>query len=129
MLRLAKFEELELTHTCCRKSCLKGFPSTLWDLLDDDEIDEIMDEEKEIIQDLEFYMRRIEHDLSPNLEEAWMKELTKLLVARNHLETSSGRHLKALEPPDNIVMMEYFQYLRRTISRENLKMRKCTNAV
>lgn len=64
-----------------------------------------------------------------NLDHSWIMGLSKLLIARQHINTSSETHSMAAEPPANIKMMEYFQYLKRTIPRDNLKLRKHPNVV
>lgn len=110
MLRLAKFEELNLTHTCCRKYHRKG----PWHVIDEDEVFEIMDEEKEMIEDLELQMRKVEHGLSSNLEEAWMMGLTQLLTARQHIDSCSGTGLETEVLPLAVEQMTHFQYLMNT---------------
>jgi len=80
MIRLVKFESLELTHTCCRK--VSSHKSGLWPDLEADEVDEIMDEEKDLILILEKEMEDIEKALCQDLEEIWLQELTKLLLLR-----------------------------------------------
>ena len=81
MLRLLNFEALELTHTCCRKKRYK----TMWDTIDEDEVDEIMEEEKEMIEDLDRRMDDLEQsfDVQQTLEDIWMKELPNLVKARS----------------------------------------------
>ena len=83
MLRLVKFEELELTHTCLQESFF--FASLNGDtVMDSEEVEEIWDEEKLTIQDLEKEMLDIEklpRDellqllLSAILKRKWDREL------------------------------------------------------
>ena len=111
LLRVAKFEEMGLTHTCCHKRHRRG----LWQALDEDEVIEIMDEEKEMIDDLEMQMREIEHGLGSDLENSWMKELAQLLNIRGHLGTCPMTTIEAQIPTsDTIGVMEHFRYLQKT---------------
>jgi ankyrin repeat protein len=94
MIRLVRFEELELTHTCCQKRSQKGLWQTL---VDENDIDEIMDEEKDIIQDLEQQMAELEKYFDDTaVEDVWIEELQKLLAVR------AGRYPKYLPPPRKI---------------------------
>jgi ankyrin repeat protein len=83
MLRQVRFEELGLTHTCCRKASSEW--KGLWTNLDEDEVDEIMDEEKEIAEDLESQMCEIEMDIQSgsDLDTLFLSEVTKLIAIRN----------------------------------------------
>jgi hypothetical protein len=78
MLRVLKFEELELNHTCCR---------TLYQYLDDshkledEEIEEIHEEEMELAELLDQEMQDIENCLGDNYDEAL---LSAILRAMNH---------------------------------------------
>jgi ankyrin repeat protein len=78
MIRMSRFEELELTHTCCRKH----WSREPWQLLDDDEVDEIMDEEQEIIQGLEKELAAMQSSINESPEEFWLKALPSLLRTR-----------------------------------------------
>lgn len=80
MLRLAAFEEMELTHTCCRKPL--GRRKEPWTTLDVDEVEEIMDEERELIQELEAHMMRVENVADHDLEDLLLQELGKLVTKR-----------------------------------------------
>ena len=122
MLRVAKFEEMGLTHTCCRKVNRRG----LWQALDDDEVLEIMDEEKEMIADLEMQMREIEHGLGSDLENTWMTRLSQLLRAREQISPLSAMDFRT-QWPVNARMTELFQmddyvnwmeYEKRKFSRD-----------
>ena len=83
MLRLVKFEELELTHTCLQESLF--FAGLNGDtVMESEEVEEIWDEEKLTIQDLEKEMLDIEklpRDkllqllLSAILKRKWDREL------------------------------------------------------
>lgn len=92
IIRLARFEELELTHTCCRRK-IKSEWKGVWTLLDEDEIDEIVDEEREIIADLESQICEIEKNMhskqsGSELEAMFFSEVTKLIQIRNKRQRS-----------------------------------------
>jgi len=78
LMRLAKFEELELTHTCCRQHWYE--PD-----FDDDEIHEILDEEKETAEDLEQQMEEIGKFVCPEPDDRWITELSKLVKRRSKI--------------------------------------------
>ncbi|KAH6724452.1 hypothetical protein BKA61DRAFT_649362 [Leptodontidium sp. MPI-SDFR-AT-0119] len=80
MLRLVAFEEMELTHTCCRKPL--GRRKESWTTLDGDEVEEIMDEERELIEELEAHMRSVESVADHDLEDLLLQELGKLVTKR-----------------------------------------------
>jgi len=88
IIRVVRFEELELTHTCCRKLSSKW--KGLWTTLDEDEVDELLDEEKELIVDLESQMCQIEKDIHPgsNLDAIFFSEATKLIQIRTERQRS-----------------------------------------
>jgi hypothetical protein len=77
MLRLLYFEELELTHTCCRNAGYVFAGDVLTRMIEKDEIDEIIDEEEELIQNLEITMREIEGSLGPNIEDVLIHALAR----------------------------------------------------
>ncbi|KAG4438373.1 hypothetical protein IFR05_006135 [Cadophora sp. M221] len=80
MLRLVAFEEMELTHTCCQKPL--GRRKEPWTTLDDDEVDEIMDEEREFIEELEIYMMSVENVADDGLGDLLLQKLEKLVAKR-----------------------------------------------
>jgi hypothetical protein len=84
MIRLSKFEQLELTHTCCR---FLNREDRCWTSLDEDEVDEILDEEKELIVILEKGVSDAELCSPSDLEALWSEETNKLMQiqARNFL--------------------------------------------
>jgi hypothetical protein len=57
----------------------------MWDTIDEDEVDEIMEEEKEMIEDLDRRMDDLEQSfvVQQALEDIWMKELPNLVKARS----------------------------------------------
>jgi ankyrin repeat protein len=72
MLRMITFEELELTHTCCRKGlCLAR-------KFEEDEIREIMDEEEEMIAILERQMGELESSAGSDSEAALIEAIFRL---------------------------------------------------
>jgi ankyrin repeat protein len=72
MLRLVKFEELELTHTCQQETFL--VQSLNGDnFIDEEDVEEILDEEKEIIETLEQEMLRIEKLAWDDLEQLLLR--------------------------------------------------------
>jgi hypothetical protein len=83
MIRVIRFEELGLTHTCCRK--VDSEPKGLWMSLDDEEVDEILDEEKELIFDFDSQMFEIEKDIQSgsDLDAIFLSEIVKLIQIRN----------------------------------------------
>lgn len=78
MLRVLKFEELELTHTCCKE--LHPFSHDLH-IVEDEEISEIHEEEIELAELLDKEMQDIENCLGDNYDEAL---LAAVLRAMNH---------------------------------------------
>jgi len=82
---LRRFEELELTHTCCRKprKYIKAYKGEEWTKLDEDEVDEIRDEEKELITTLETELQDMELGWDSDvINEVWQEEIFKLLETR-----------------------------------------------
>jgi len=75
MLRRAKFQELELTHTCCRG--LHSY-ALLYRHIEDEEIDEIMDEEKEMVEILEQEMGDVEKLLGDDFEQLLLTAIFQL---------------------------------------------------
>jgi ankyrin repeat protein len=93
IIRLVRFEELELTHTCCRRRKLSTEWKGLWTLMDEDEADEILDEEKEGVSKLESQMCDIEKHIylsysGSELEAIFFPEVTKLIQIRNKRQRS-----------------------------------------
>jgi ankyrin repeat protein len=87
IIRLVRFEELELTHTCCRRKLSTEWKG-LWTMFDEDEVDEILDEEKEDVAKLESQMCDIEKHMhskhsGSELEAMFFLEVTKLIQIRN----------------------------------------------
>jgi hypothetical protein len=83
--RLRRFEELELTHTCCRKprKYIKAYKGEEWTKLDEDEVVEIRDEEKELITTLETELQDMELGWDSDvINEVWQEEIFKLLETR-----------------------------------------------
>jgi ankyrin repeat protein len=76
MLRLVKFEELEITHTCLQESF---FFNLLDDktAIDDEEVEEIRDEEKITIQGLEQEMLGIEKLSRDELEQLLLSAISR----------------------------------------------------
>lgn len=73
MLRLLKFQDLELTHTCRQ--------DIWWEKhIEGEEIEEIHNEEMEIIEILEKEMRAIEKSLGDNFEEQLMNAFSLILI-------------------------------------------------
>lgn len=79
IIRLVRFEELELTYTCCRK--LSSEWKGLWTTLD---------EENQIIADLEFEMCEIEKNIhsGSDLDTIFFSEVTNLIQIRNGRQRS-----------------------------------------
>ena len=84
MTRLRMFEELGLTHTCCRKPLIarKAYKGETWSKLDEDEVEEIRDEEKELIITLESELHNTGLGSDLDFDEAWQEEICKLLDIR-----------------------------------------------
>ena len=93
IIRIIRFEELELTHTCCRRRKLSTEWKGLWTMWDEDEADEILDEEKEGVSKLESQMCDIEKHMNLNhsgsgFEVMFFSEVTKLIQIRNKNQRS-----------------------------------------
>jgi ankyrin repeat protein len=88
MIRLVRFEELGLTHTCCRNPSSKW--KAVWTTLDEDEVDEILDEEKEMVMDLESQMCEIEKDVHAwsDPDTLFFPEVIKLIPIRDERQRS-----------------------------------------
>ena len=71
ILRLIKFHDLELTHTCRH---------AVWRDIEDEEIEEIHREEMEMIEILENEMRTVERSLGDDFEEQLMIAFSVLLI-------------------------------------------------
>ncbi|KAE9370181.1 ankyrin [Stipitochalara longipes BDJ] len=76
MIRLSKFEQLELTHTCCR---FTNHEYRHWVTLEDEDVEEIRDEEQELSVILESEMNAIQLCSVAELEFIWRKEMDKLM--------------------------------------------------
>jgi hypothetical protein len=76
IVRFSKFQELELTHTCCRES---GY-GTFMKNLEDDEVEEIMDEERQIIETLENEIQDIEKSLEDDLDQPLLNAIFLLCL-------------------------------------------------
>jgi hypothetical protein len=74
LLRLVKFHELELTHICCRDTHILAD----WKVMEDEEVEEIMDEEREIVEALELEMQDIEKALGTDLDQALLTAIFQL---------------------------------------------------
>lgn len=74
LIRISKFVQLELTHTCCRFS---GSHDSPWTVLDEEDVDEIRDEEEELINILEEEMIDVD-SCGLDLEAVWRAETEKL---------------------------------------------------
>jgi hypothetical protein len=74
LLRLVKFHELELTHTCCPATDILAGRR----VMEDDEVEEIMDEEREIVEALELEMQEIEKTLATDLDQALLSAIFQL---------------------------------------------------
>ncbi|RDL36101.1 uncharacterized protein BP5553_06713 [Venustampulla echinocandica] len=79
MLRLLKFQDLDLTHTCCRGSHLDRNYSGR--RIEDEEVEEIQDEEKELIEILEQEMRDVEKTLGDDTEDQLLTAVSLLLTS------------------------------------------------
>ena len=73
---LSKFEQLELTHTCCR---FVDHGDRVWINLDEEDVEEIRDEEQELINVLEIEMNPVQSWSFLELEILWRKEMDKLM--------------------------------------------------
>jgi hypothetical protein len=99
MLRLLKFGEIELTHTCCRRSiCMSIEPK-----LSKDEIEEIMDEEKELAMILDQEIDQLEKTICDcfefhllealfKLQDGTLKESERYLQPKKYSSTSALFH-------------------------------------
>ncbi|KAH8753749.1 ankyrin repeat-containing domain protein [Hyaloscypha sp. PMI_1271] len=74
LLRLVKFHELELTHTCCPATDILAGRR----VMEDGEVEEIMDEEREIVEALEQEMQEIEKTLATDLDQALLTAIFQL---------------------------------------------------
>ena len=85
LIRLSRFEQLELTHTCCR---LTNQERRIWHNLEDEDVEEIRDEEQELSDTLESEMSAFQSYSIAELEILWRKEMDKLMQiqASNFLE-------------------------------------------
>jgi ankyrin repeat protein len=92
MLHLLKFEEIELTHTCCRSSIFMSMEPKL----SKDEIEEIMDEEKELAMVLDQEMEQLEKAIGDSLELHLLKALFKLQC---RIQEESEKCLQPTNPP------------------------------
>lgn len=76
MIRLSKFEQAELTHTCCR---FVDHGDRLWISLDEEDVDEILDEEEELSAALDQEMSALALCPLSGLEALWLTETDKLM--------------------------------------------------
>jgi len=76
LIRLSRFEQLELTHTCCR---FTNHEHRTWDVLEDEDAEEIRDEEQELSDTLESEMNTFKSCSITELEILWRKEMDKLM--------------------------------------------------
>jgi ssDNA-binding Zn-finger/Zn-ribbon topoisomerase 1 len=113
MLRSAKFEETDLTCTCCRK-CNRKESWQTFGKVDNTEmtndVAKVMDE-AELIEELELQMKEIEYDLDrgSDLEMVWMDGLPQLLVPREQINPGLKSDLETQHSTANAPWMEYFQ--------------------
>jgi hypothetical protein len=75
-IRLSKFEQLELTHTCCR---FVDHGDRVWINLGEEDVEEIRDEEQELIDILEIEMSAVQSCSFLELEILWRKEMDTLM--------------------------------------------------
>lgn len=80
MLRLLKFQDLCLTHTCCPGYELYWGMSAV--TMDQEEIEEIQDEEKETIEVLGHQMRDFEESLGDDPEDQLLTEICLLITCQ-----------------------------------------------
>jgi hypothetical protein len=92
MLRLLKFEEIELTHTYCRISIHIPIKQGL----SKDEIEEIMDEEKELAMILNQEMEQLEKTIGNRFELHLLEALFKL---QRRTQKESEKYLQLTNPP------------------------------
>lgn len=76
-IRLSKFEQLELTHTCCR---FTNPENRVWIIPEDEDVQEIRDEEQELSDILESEMSDIQLYSISELENIWRHEMDKLMM-------------------------------------------------
>jgi hypothetical protein len=74
MLRIARFNRLELTHVCCRRPDEHGRITKFKPLLEED-AQEIIDEEMVTINELEIQMAELSELPYDSLEELWLQEI------------------------------------------------------
>jgi ankyrin repeat protein len=76
IIRLSKFEQLKLTHTCCR---FVDHGDRHWITLDEEDVVEILEEEEELSAVLEQEMGALERCSIPELEALWLGETDRLM--------------------------------------------------
>jgi hypothetical protein len=86
-IRLSKFEQLELTHTCCQ---FVDHGDRLWINMDEEDEEEIRDEERELIDILESGMSAAQPCSISELESLWQKEMDKLMELQGNNFVSAG---------------------------------------
>lgn len=88
IIRLARFEQHGLTHTCCRRSSSEACNS--WTNLEEEEVNEIRDEEKELVSEFESAMTEVERDINSgaDLDTLFFAEVNKLIEVRNERQRS-----------------------------------------
>lgn len=78
MLRLIKFQDLDITYTCRWESC--SYLGSLGRSIEDEEIEEVQSEETEMVEILEQEMRDIEKSLGDNFDEQLPTTISLLSV-------------------------------------------------
>ena len=89
MIRLSRFEQLELTHTCCRFTK----KHIIWDSLKDEDVEEIRDEEQELSDTLESEMSNFQSCSIAELEVLWRKEMDNLMQLQGNNFLCVREHL------------------------------------
>jgi hypothetical protein len=93
MIRLSRFEQLELTQTCCR---FTNHENRIWDNLKDEDVQEIRDEEQELSDTLETEMSNFQSCSIAELEVLWRKEIDKLMQLQGNNFLCFGEPLLGL---------------------------------
>jgi ankyrin repeat protein len=89
-IRLSRFEQLELTHTCCR---FVDHGDRLWIDMDEEDVEGIRDEERELIDLLESSMSAVQSCSISELESLWRKEMDKLMELQGNNFVWAGNPL------------------------------------
>jgi hypothetical protein len=77
LVRVKQFDKIGMTHLCCHR---KRSLSSSSKLMVEEEIDEILDEERYLIEELEDFMRTFAERLDSPIEENWIKLLPGYFV-------------------------------------------------